>query len=68
MSQTPTAEQLAALQAFAANNGRYWKRLLRHAWETGDYQVEDDSASLQQVRNTLGPSWLVRFKLPKENA
>lgn len=61
-----TSEQLKAVQTYAANNGRQWKRLLNHAWMTGDYQVEDDSASLQQIRNSFGPSWLVRFRLPQE--
>ena len=64
----PTPEQLKALLTYASNNGRFWKRLLRHAWETGDYQAEDDTALLQQVRNSFGPSWLVDFRLPKDNA
>ena len=61
-----TTEQLAALQAFASANGRLWKSALNVAWSTGrydDYNGTDDVASLQQVRNALGPSWLKRFSL-----
>ena len=57
--------QYAALLDYAQRNGRHWKALLNHAWMTGDYQADDDSAALQQIRNTFGPSWLVRFRLPK---
>ena len=67
MSHTLTVEQLAALQTFARENGRNWKSALRHSWETGDYCTNADSASLQQIRNTFGPSWLVRFRLPVDS-
>ena len=63
---SPTPEQLVALVKFAKCHGRYWKLSLRLAWETGIYPSPyDDSMHLQQVRNNLGPSWLVRFRLPK---
>ena len=60
---TLTAEQLAALRTFAQDNGRNWKRELNHAWSTGDWSHDyaDNSGLLQQVRNTFGPSWLVKF-------
>ncbi len=64
----PTPEQLTALQDFAAANGRTWKSALRCCWITGrykDFNGTDDYSFLQQVRNNLGPSWLVRFRLPK---
>ena len=61
--QMPTNEQLDALGNFAANEGRTWKAALRHAWETGDYPAGSDSASLQQLRNTFGPSWLMCFNV-----
>lgn len=61
-----TAEQQQALRAFAKKHGRYWKQELRWCWETGRYEDSDDSASLQQVRNGFGPSWLVRFRLTWE--
>jgi len=60
---TLTVEQLAALRTFAQDNGRNWKRELNHAWSTGDWSHDyaDNSGLLQQVRNTFGPSWLVKF-------
>jgi hypothetical protein len=63
MTPQPTAEQLAALVAFASSNGRTWKEKLQRSWEQGDTHGEW-TAPLRQVRNNLGPSWLVRFKLP----
>ena len=63
----PNADQLAALRAFAAANGRTWKSKLLHSWEVGDAHGEW-TAPLRQVRNTFGPSWLVRFKFPAVQA
>lgn len=61
---TLTNEQLAALREFANVNGRDWKSKLNHAWATGryrNYNGADDEGSLQQVRNTFGPTWLSKF-------
>jgi hypothetical protein len=58
-----TPEQLAALRSYAAEHGRTWKSQLNDDWMNGRA-----SGPLQQVRNQFGPSWLIRFKLPKENA
>jgi hypothetical protein len=58
------AEQFAALRTFADANGRDWKSKLNHAWSSGryrDYNGTDNYGYLQQVRNTFGPSWLVKF-------
>ena len=68
MKQTPNATQLQALKTFAAENGRSWKAALREAWLTGNYPAGSDSASLQQVRNTFGPSWLVKFSIQETEA
>jgi hypothetical protein len=65
MNSTLFSEQEAALAAFANRNGRTWKSKLRDIWMTGHYSSDDNSASLQQVRNQFGPSWLVNYKLPK---
>ena len=67
-NEQPTKEQLAALRAFAREEGRCWKEALSNAWMTGAYpwHARMRSGYLQQVRNQLGPSWLVRFKLGKE--
>ena len=53
-----SAEQLKAVQEYAAANGRNWKSALRHDWETGQAYGE-----LQQIRNNFGPTWLVNFRL-----
>jgi hypothetical protein len=61
---TLSPSQLDALRAFADANGRTWKSKLNLAWSTGrycDYNGADDDGSLQQVRNTFGPSWLRTF-------
>ena len=61
---TLDADQLAALRTFADANGRDWKFKLNHAWSSGryrEYNGTDNYGYLQQVRNTFGPSWLVKF-------
>lgn len=63
---TLTTEQYEALHKFAKTYGRRWKSTLNSCWETGYYGSDDDSASLQQIRNNFGPSWLARFRFPKE--
>lgn len=57
-----SSEQAQALAEWAAIYGRTWKQALRHAWETGDYEGFEQLNYLQQIRNTFGPSWLVRFR------
>ncbi len=59
-----TPAQIKALREYAARNGRLWKSKLRECWMTGSYERGDDSMNLQQVRNNLGPSWLIRFRIP----
>ena len=59
-----TAEQLAAVQAWAKEYGRTWKAALRAAWASGDYHGFQGAPLLQQLRNAFGPSWLVSFRLP----
>ena len=61
---TLTAEQFSALDAFAKANGRDWKSKLNHAWSTGryaDYSAREITGPLQQVRNTFGTGWLIKF-------
>jgi hypothetical protein len=62
-----TAEQLAAVQAWAKQHGRTWKAALRAAWASGDYQGFDGAPLLQQLRNAFGPSWLLSFRLPVDS-
>ena len=68
MKNTPTAEQIEALKAFAKHNGRTWKAVLRDIWMAGGYDSERGAyvdAPLMQLRNNegFGPSWLNRFSL-----
>jgi hypothetical protein len=60
---TPTHEQIEALRQYAAEHGRNWKSQLNADWMNGQ-----SSGPLQQIRNQFGPSWLVRFQLPKVRA
>lgn len=62
---TPNTEQIGALKAWSELHGRNWKAALRNAWMTGNYDGFDASHLLQQVRNTFGPTWLVRFSFTK---
>ena len=58
-----TAEQIAALQAYAAKHGRTWKSTLQNAWMGGP--PYDDTGILRGLRNSHGPSWLVSYRLSK---
>lgn len=49
-----------ALKKYISNNGRTWKSKLRHAWERAETE-----GALQQLRNTLGPSWLDKVSTEK---
>jgi len=66
-STAPNAEQIAAVERFAAIGGRYWKSRLRYYWEMGmPVWLGDDAALLQQVRNTCGPRWLIKYVAGKQ--
>lgn len=56
-----TPEQLEALQAWRSVYGRGWKAEVRLAWETGDYHQSRHASALQQLRNELGPRWLIAY-------
>ena len=60
MSKELTTEQREALESYAARHGRTWKSKLNTAWMSSSA-----GPTLQQVRNTFGPSWLISFKLEK---
>lgn len=53
----PTQEQLTAIHDFAKKNGKNWKMALHAIW-----LKPDCPPLLRQVRNTLGPVWLARFR------
>lgn len=59
----PTAEQLAAVAAFAARHGRTWRADLAAAWLSGTDAAAPGGHLLRQVRNTYGPRWLRRVTL-----
>lgn len=56
-----TAEQEAALQAYAVRHGRRWKSILNNAWMGG--APHDDGGILRGLRNTHGPTWLQSYRL-----
>ena len=62
---TLTQTQEFAIEAFAKIHGRNWKRVLRESWMNGNYPYGSDCASLGQIRNYFGPSWLVSYRAPK---
>lgn len=59
-----TNEEQAALHAWADDHAPRWKAALRDAWETGNYGGSEHDAALQRIRNRLGASWLVKYRLP----
>ena len=66
-SDEPTLnpEQVQRLVDFAAEHGRTWKSELNAMWYDGRDANERDGHLLRQVRNTISPSGLIKFKLPK---
>lgn len=59
-------EHLEALQIFARAHTHNWKQELNRAWVTGNYPEASRLPELQQIRNTYGPTWLTRFRLPAD--
>lgn len=57
-------EQVAALRDYAIRHGRRWKSTLNNVWMGG--APHDDGGILRRLRNTHGPSWLQRYRLPKD--
>lgn len=68
-----TSEEIAALREFAGEYGRRWKGVLsdlywynaRLFYRRGNYNDSTPGSLLHGLRNSHGPSWLDRFKLPK---
>ena len=58
-----TDRQVNALRDYAVRHGRSWKRILNDAW-MGE-APHDDGPILSRLRNTHGPTWLDRYRLPK---
>ena len=57
------SEQVAALRDYAARHGQRWKSVLNNVWMGG--APYDDGGILRRLRNTHGPTWLQRYRLPK---
>ena len=64
-----TADELAALTAFAGAHGRRWKSELNNVywynarlWRGVDGRDDIVGSVLHGLRNTHGPSWLDGFK------
>ncbi|MGX9944939.1 hypothetical protein ACTG4Q_20975 [Bradyrhizobium denitrificans] len=57
-----TPEDIEALKAYAAEKGRSWKQHLAQDWMLGR-AVGDRGVILYRLRNRLGPSWLVNYRL-----
>lgn len=60
-----SAEQQAAIDAFAAKYGANWKHKLQIAWLAGTDTAQPNGHLLRQVRNQFGPSWLSKYKESK---
>jgi hypothetical protein len=54
-------EAIVALREYAAKHGICWKLRLSEDWMRASAP-----AVLHALRNSHGPAWLERFKLPKE--
>ncbi|WP_454858761.1 hypothetical protein [Rhizobium binxianense] len=61
-----TDEEVQVLQDYAGKHGRYWKTVLNRVW-MGEAPY-DDGATLRRLRNSHGPTWLDRYRLPKRQA
>jgi hypothetical protein len=68
MSRDLTAEELAALRAFATDYGRKWKSVLATEYWPNARLWRDAKGNnyqgslLHGLRNDLGPYWLANFK------
>ena len=61
----PSEEQLHQLRRFAKAYGRRWRHMLLFVyWPKAD--PLEDFPGLYALRNSHGPSWLSRFRLPKQ--
>lgn len=55
-----------AMQGAKQHFGRYWKKELSDCWGSGRYPDGLDFETLQMIRNTFGPAWLTRYRLPTD--
>lgn len=57
------AQQHERLLAFKAEHGRTWKFKLLVMWANAQDAQQEDGHLLRQIRNDLGPSWLIKLPL-----
>ena len=57
-----TAEEIRALDYFAARTGPRWKVKLSDAWMNGGVDLAVGAAELMSVRNKIGPSGLLDLR------
>lgn len=65
MDKQKAIETLRKAKSIAFNK-KTWRYDLCVAWMQGNYRTfgwDDMAGELQQIRNTLGPSWLARVSL-----
>jgi hypothetical protein len=54
-----TDEEISALRYYSETNGRSWKAALLQEWIRGS-----NDPVLQALRNSHGPTWLTKLRLP----
>jgi hypothetical protein len=60
----PSNQERAVLSATKQRIGRNWKSVVLRAWATGSYgELADHSPELRTIRNTRGPTWLLRVRI-----
>jgi hypothetical protein len=61
-----TDVELAAMWAWRKVYGRRWRTALWSAWQRHEYMGVADRhvQPLAYLRNSRGPNWLARFKMP----
>lgn len=60
-----TVEELEALRTYASMHGRTWKSKLSSWWQSSPVVSSEPARLVYCLRNTHGPSWLDKFKLPE---
>lgn len=60
-----TEPEKRALKKYIRANGRSWKSELNLWWQNPGTITDEDMRLLYCLRNTHGPTWLVKFKFPK---
>lgn len=54
-------ERLIGFRIYCGMRGLPWKEELSHLWATGQDEGQRDGHLLRQIRNRLGPAWLINL-------